>query len=184
MRGTPADRNPAESGGAPRYPHGVAKPANPPGTQLVASNRQARRDYDILDTVEAGMVLSGSEVKALREAKVQLSDAYARIIDHEAWIIGLHISPYSHASAMFSHQTDRQRKLLLHRAEIDRLKARVDQERLTLVPLTLYFKDGRAKLEVGLGRGRTSVDKRQVIAKRDADMEAKRAMSRARRSVG
>ena len=130
------------------------------------------------------MGLSGSEVKALREAKVQLSDAYARIIDHEAWIIGLHISPYSHASAMFSHQTDRQRKLLLHRAEIDRLKARVDQERLTLVPLTLYFKDGRAKLEVGLGRGRTSVDKRQVIAKRDADMEAKRAMSRARRSVG
>ena len=110
----------------------------------------------------------------------RLADAYARIIDHEAWIIGLHISPYSHASPMFSHQTDRQRKLLLHRAEIDRLRARVDQERLTLVPLTLYFKDGRAKLEVGLGRGRTSVDKRQVIAKRDADLEAKRAMSRAR----
>ena len=158
----------------------MAKPPARPGTVNVATNRQARRDYEILDTVEAGLVLAGSEVKALREAKVQLADAYARIIDHEAWLIGLHISPYSHASPMFSHHPDRQRKLLLHRAEIDRLRARVDQERLTLVPLTLYFKDGRAKLEVGLGRGRTSVDKRQVIAKRDADLEAKRAMSRAR----
>ncbi len=151
--------------------------------KVVATNRRARRDYEILDTVEAGMILSGSEVKALREAKVQISDAYARIIDHEAWLIGLHISPYSHASPLFGHDPDRQRKLLLHRTEIDRLRARVDQERLTLVPLSLYFKEGRAKLEVGLGKGRTSVDKRQVIAKRDADLEAKRAMSRARRAV-
>jgi SsrA-binding protein len=153
------------------------------GRTIVATNRQARRDYEILDTVEAGMILAGSEVKALREAKVQISDAYARIIDHEAWLIGLHIAPYSHASPLFGHEPDRQRKLLLHRGEIDRWRARVDQERLTLVPLSLYFKEGRAKLEIGLGKGRTNIDKRQVIAKRDADMEAKRAMSRARRSV-
>lgn len=158
----------------------MAKPAGPPGSQVVATNRQARRDYEILDTFEAGIMLVGSEVKALREAKVQLSDSYARIIDHEAWLIGLHISPYSHASPMFSHNPDRQRKLLLHRQEIERLRARVDQERLALVPLSLYFKDGRAKLELGLGRGRSSVDKRQVLAKRDAELEARRAMARAR----
>src|SRR4051812_39538836 len=102
------------------------------GRTIVASNRQARRDYEILDTVEAGIMLSGSEVKALREAKVQIADAYARIIDHEAWLIGLHIAPYSHASPLFGHEPDRQRKLLLHRGEIDRWRARVDQERLTL----------------------------------------------------
>lgn len=159
----------------------MAKPTGPPGAHVVATNRQARRDYEILDTVEAGIMLVGSEVKALREAKVQLSDSYARIIDHEAWLIGLHIAPYSHASPMFGHNPDRQRKLLLHRQEIERLRARVDQERLALVPLALYFKDGRAKLELGLGRGRSSVDKRQVLAKRDAELEARRAIADARR---
>lgn len=152
----------------------------PLGVKVVATNRQARRDYEILDTVEAGLVLRGSEVKSLREAKVQLAEAYARIDGGEAWLVGLHITPYSHAAGFGAPDPDRRRKLLLHRDQIDRLKARLDQDRLTLVPLALYFKEGRAKLEVGLGRGRTKGDKRQAIAKRDAEREAAKAMSRAR----
>lgn len=155
----------------------------PPGVKVVATNRQARRDYDILDTLEAGLVLRGSEVKSLREAKVQLAESYARIDGGEAWLVGLHITPYSHAAGFSQPEPDRRRKLLLKRDEIDRLRARLDQDRLTLVPLSLYFKDGRAKLEVGLGRGRTKGDKRQAIAKRDAEREAHRAMSRSRRST-
>lgn len=156
--------------------------ARPDGVKVVASNRQARRNFEILDTFEAGLVLSGSEVKSLREAKVTVSDAYARIIDHEAWVIGLHITPYSHAGGSFADlEPERDRKLLLHRAEIDKIKARLDQDRLTLVPLTLYFKDGRAKLELGLGKGRTGLDKRQHIAARDAEREAQRDVARARR---
>lgn len=159
--------------------------ARPDGVQVVATNRQARRNYEILDTFEAGLVLKGSEVKSLRESKVTVGDAYARIIDHEAWVIGLHISPYSHAGGAFADlDPDRDRKLLLHRREIDRIKARLDQDRLTLVPLALYFKEGRAKLELGLGKGRTGVDKRQHIATRDAEREAQRAMARARRRPG
>lgn len=155
--------------------------ARPDGVKVVATNRQARRNYEILDTFEAGLVLAGSEVKSLREAKVTVADAYARIIDGEAWVIGLHIAPYAHAGGLGAVDPDRDRKLLLHRLEIDRIKARVDQERLTLVPLQLYFKDGRAKLELGLGKGRTGVDKRQHIAERDAGREAQREMARARR---
>lgn len=156
--------------------------ARPDGVKVVATNRQARRNFDILDTFEAGLVLKGSEVKSLREAKVTVADAYARIIDHEAWLVGLHITPYSHAGGDFGGlDPERDRKLLLHRHEIDRIKARLDQERLTLVPLQLYFKDGRAKLELGLGRGRTGVDKRQHIARRDAEREAEREVARARR---
>jgi SsrA-binding protein len=156
--------------------------ARPEGVKVVATNRQARRNYEILDTFEAGIALRGSEVKALREAKVTVGDAYARIIDHEAWVIGLHITPYSHsAGGLADLDPERDRKLLLHRVEIDRIKARLDQDRLTLVPLSLYFKDGRAKLELGLGRGRTGVDKRQHIAARDAEREAQRDIARARR---
>jgi SsrA-binding protein len=154
----------------------------PPGAKVVATNRQARRNYDVLDTFEAGLVLKGSEVKSLRESKVTLADAYARIIGREAWVVGLHITPYSHAGTGFGElDPERDRKLLLHRTEIDRLRARIDQDRLTLVPLSLYFKDGRAKLELGLAKGRTGVDKRQVMAKRDAEREAERAMAQARR---
>jgi SsrA-binding protein len=156
--------------------------ARPDGVLVVATNRQARRNYEILDTFEAGIVLNGSEVKSLRESKVTVGDSYARIIDHEAWVIGLHITPYSHAGGFDDLDPERDRKLLLHRTEIDRLRARIDQDRLTLVPLALYFKDGRAKLELGLGKGRTGVDKRQHIAKRDAEREAQRAMANARRT--
>lgn len=157
-----------------------SKPAGsqaPPGVKVIATNRQARRNYAILETIEAGVVLQGAEVKSLRESKVQLSESYARIDDGELWLVGLHIAPYSRA-ASFSPVPDRNRKLLARRSEIDRLRARVDQDRLTLVPLRLYFKDGRAKVELGLGKGRRTIDKRDVIAKRDADLEARRGMAR------
>lgn len=152
-------------------------PKPPPGHQVVATNRQARRDYEIIDEWECGIMLLGSEVKSLRESKVQLSDAYARIEHREIWLTGLHIAAYSLASAQGGHELARTRKLLLHRHEVGEIKARVDQERLTLVPLSLYFKGGRAKLELGLGRGRKHYDKRQVIAERDAARDADRAMA-------
>lgn len=153
----------------------------PPGVKVVATNRQARRDYEILDTFEAGMVLNGNEVKSLREAKVTLNDSYARVIDGELWLLSLYIAPYSHADTQVEIDAERDRKLLMHRAEITKLGDRVAQDRLTLVPLSLYFKEGRAKLELGLARGKAKGDKRQDIAKRDADREADRAMARARR---
>lgn len=152
------------------------------GTKLIATNRTARRDYEVLETIEAGIALKGSEVKSLRESKVQLNDAYARVMDGELWLLGMHVAPYSHGVGVFGHDPDRRRKLLVHRSEMLRLKARVDQERLTLVALSLYFRDGRAKVELGLGRGRTKGDKRQALAKKEADMEARKAMARARRS--
>jgi SsrA-binding protein len=148
------------------------------GTKPVASNRKARRDYAILDTVEAGMVLHGSEVKSLREGHVQMADAFARVRQGEVWMEGVHIAPYKFATGIGAHDPDRPRKLLLHRAEIERLAARVDIERLALVPLALYFKDGRAKVELGLAKGRTKGDKRQALAERDSQREIDRAMGR------
>jgi len=148
----------------------------PPGVKVIATNRQARRDYEILETVECGLVLKGSEVKSLRDAHVQFADANGWIRDGEAWLLGLHIAPYSHGQGVYGHEPDRDRKLLLRRDEIVRLKSRVDQERLALVPLSLYFKNGRAKVEIGLGKGRRRYDKRQLLAQRDADLEARRAL--------
>lgn len=147
----------------------------------MAANRRARRDYEILDTLEVGMVLTGSEVKSLREGKVQLAEAWAGIDAGELWLHGLHIAPYSRAGAAFAPNPDRARKLLAHRGEIAGLKSRIDRERLTLVPLALYFADGRAKLALALARGRTQADRRQEIARRDADLEARRAMAAGRR---
>ena len=149
--------------------------------KVVATNRQARRNFEIIDSLEAGIVLRGSEVKSLREAKVTLADAYARLIAGELWLIGLHIATYSHAAAHNGHELERDRKLLVHRAQIDELRARLDQERLNLVPLSLYFKDGRAKVEIGVGRGRKLHDKRQAIAARDAELEARRTPPAGRR---
>ncbi len=149
----------------------------PDGTTVIATNRQARRDYEILDAWECGIMLTGSEVKALREAKVTLTDAYARLESRELWLVGLHVAAYSSASAQGGHELARTRKLLVHRHELDEMRVRVDQDRLTLVPLSLYFKDGRAKLELGLGRGRKHYDKRRLIAERDADRDAQRAMA-------
>ena len=161
----------------------MARPSSsgPSGTKLIAANRRARRNYEILETVEAGLVLRGSEVKSLRAAKVQIAEAYARIDDGEAWLHGMHVAPYDHAQAHSGHDPERRRKLLLHRREIDRLRSLVDEQRLALVPLSLYFKDGRAKVELALARGRKTYDKRQVLAKRDAEREAARAIARAGR---
>src|SRR4051794_17820544 len=153
----------------------------PPGAKVIATNRQARRDYDLDDSLEAGIVLNGSEVKSLRESKVTIADSYARIDDGEAWLVGLHIAPWKTSSLLTGHEAERKRKLLLHRDQIDRLRLRMDQDRLSLVPLSLYFKDGRAKIELALGKPRRKGDRRQVIAERDAEREAQRAMSRARR---
>jgi SsrA-binding protein len=154
----------------------------PTGTKLIASNRQARRNYDILETVEAGLVLRGSEVKSLRLGHVQMGDAFGRIDGGEMWLHSLHIAPYENSQAHSGHEPERRRKLLLHRDEIDRLRSKVDEQRLSLVPLSLYFKEGRAKIDLALARGRKSYDKRQVIAKRDADRDAARAIAAARRS--
>ena len=151
------------------------------GTQIVASNRRARHEYDILETIEAGIVLRGSEVKSLRDAKVQLAEGYARIAKGEAWLHSVHISPWLSAGLYGRPAAERVRKLLMHKSEIERLGSRLDQEHLTLIPLSIYFKDGRAKVELGLARGRKHYDKRQVLAKRDADREAQRAMARGNR---
>ncbi len=144
---------------------------------MIATNKQARRNFEITETFEAGLVLRGSEVKSLRESKVQIAEGFARFERGELWLVGLHISPYTRASTHVVADPIRKRKLLLHRAELDRLNSKVDQEHLALVPLALYFKDNRAKVELGLGRGRKTVDKRQLLAKRDADLEARRALA-------
>lgn len=148
------------------------------GTVVIATNRQARRDYEILETWEAGIVLRGAEVKALREAKVQLADSYARLIDDEIWMFGLGITAYSHASSQVPPEPVRDRKLLLHRRQIDLIRDRLQRERLSLIPLSLYFKGSHVKVELALARGLRQVDKRQAIAERDADIEARRAMAR------
>jgi SsrA-binding protein len=149
----------------------------PKGTKLVAQNRKARHDYEVLDTFECGIVLQGSEVKSLREGKVQLRDSYARVDGGEVWLFGVHVAPYAFAHDFGAHDPDRKRKLLLHRQEIDELRARTQQEPLTLVPLAIYFKEGRAKVELALARGRKRYDKRHAIAARDAAREAARAAS-------
>jgi SsrA-binding protein len=149
------------------------------GTKIVARNRRARHDYAIEDTVEAGIVLTGTEVKSLRAGRASLTDGFGLITDSEAWLHGVHIPEYTQGT-WTNHEPRRVRKLLLHRKEIDRL-ARSTQERgLTLVPLSLYFKDGKAKIELGLARGKRSYDKRQDLAKRDAAREVERELRRRR----
>jgi SsrA-binding protein len=145
--------------------------------KMVATNKTARRDFDITETFEAGIALRGVEVKSLRESKLQLNDAYARFERGELYVVGLHLATYSKASIQGMADPIRKRKLLLHRYELDRLSSKVNQDRLSLVPMAIYFKDGRAKLELGLGKGRKTVDKRQMIAKRDADREARRELA-------
>jgi len=144
------------------------------GNKVVASNRRARHDYDVLESVEAGIVLAGAEVKSLRAGEVQMRDAHARVQGRECWLHGVHLAPYAHANLFDRPDPDRARKLLLHGKEIARLGARVAQDGLTLVPLTIYFKEGRAKVEVGLCRGRKTYDKRHAIAKRDVERDAAR----------
>ena len=154
------------------------KPVRPSdGHLVIATNRTARRDYDILDTYEAGMVLRGTEVKSLREAQVQFADANVWIDGGEAWVMGIHIQPWGTSRSYHDQPLEpaRRRKLLLHAHEIDELQRRSQVDRLALVPIALYFKDGRVKVEVAVGRGRRKADKRQVLAARDAEREMDRA---------
>ncbi len=151
------------------------------GPRPVALNRKARHDYEILDSFECGIQLVGSEVKSLRDAQVQMRDAYARVEGGEVWLYGVHVAPYAFAQTHTGHDPDRRRKLLLHRREIDELRVRTQQDGLTLVPLSIYFRDGRAKVDLGLARGRKLYDKRAAIAKRDAERELDRGLARRRR---
>lgn len=147
--------------------------------KVIATNRRARHDYEILDTLECGMVLVGSEVKSLREAHVQFKDANGWIRDGELWLAGLHIPAYSHSAMHSTHDPDRRRKLLAHHGEILRWKSRVDQEKLTMVPLSIYFLNGKAKVELALAKGRKRHDKRHAIAAAEAERETRRAIGRA-----
>jgi SsrA-binding protein len=153
--------------------------AAPPGTKLIAENRRARFDYEFLERLEAGLVLSGTEVKAAREGKVQIAGAYVDMREGEAWLVGAAIADYE-AAASFGHAPERDRKLLLHRREIDSLAGKVREKGLTLVPTRMYFRDGRAKVELALARGRERADKRRAIAERDAQRQVERALKRRR----
>lgn len=152
------------------------------GRREIARNRRATYDYEITDRFEAGVVLQGSEVKALRERGAAIGDAYVQIIGGEAWLVGVHVPEYAPAS-INGHEPTRSRKLLLHRREIDRLHADVARKGLSLVLMALYFnRDGRVKAQIGLGRGKTRHDKRQAIRAREDRREADRAMKAARRT--
>jgi len=154
------------------------------GDRVVATNRRARRNYEILDSIEAGLVLRGSEVKSIREGQVQIGDAFARIDDRgEMWLHNLTVAVYAYSQSHTGHDETRKRKLLLHSHEIERWRARIDGEHLSIVPLSVYFKEGRAKVEIALARGRRSYDKRQAIAERDAQLDVKREMARRSRDA-
>lgn len=148
------------------------------GRKVIASNRKARHDYAILDTYEAGVVLVGTEVKSLRLGRASLVDSFATVDDGEVWLRGLHIPEYDRGT-WTNHEPRRTRKLLLHKGEILKLIGKTKETGLSLVPLSMYFKDGKVKVELGLGRGKKEYDKRQSLAKRDADREMTRAAGRA-----
>src|SRR5215211_4935306 len=152
------------------------------GVKLIAENRKARHEYQLLEKYEAGLVLTGTEVKSLRDGGASLQQAYADVRDGEAWLIGAHIAEYGQGN-VFNHEPDRDRKLLLHRKEIASLLGKVRERGLTLVPTRLYFKDGKVKVELALARGKEQRDKRRDIAKRDAQRQIDRELkSSARRS--
>ena len=148
-----------------------------PGEHTVVSNRRARHEFEILERIEAGLVLMGTEVKALREGRASLVDGFATIDDGEVWLQGVHIAEYAQGT-WTNHAPRRKRKLLLHKAEIERLEQRTKESGLTLVPLQLYFSGSHVKVELALARGKRSYDKRQDLAKRDAQREIAREMGR------
>lgn len=150
------------------------------GRQLVAQNRKARFNYDIADTYEAGLVLTGTEVKSLRAGRASLADGYAEVRDGEVWLRNVHIPEYDQGS-WTNHEPRRSRKLLLRRDEIARLIGKTREKGQTLIPLSLYFKDGYAKVEIALAKGKRTHDKRHALAEKQAKREAERAMARARR---
>jgi SsrA-binding protein len=147
------------------------------GQKMIAQNRKARHDYHIEDTYEAGLVLTGTEVKSLRAGRASLVDGFAEVHEGEVWLHSVHIPEYSQGT-WTNHTARRKRKLLLNRHEIDRIESRVNEKGLTLIPLSLYFKDGRAKVEIALARGKKSWDKRHAIAERQAKRETEQALGR------
>ncbi len=173
LRSKPVAKGPGRRGG-----HRKTK-EEADGIRTIARNRRARHDYDIIEVLECGIVLQGSEVKSLRGGRVSLQDTYAKVEGGELWLLGMHIPPYLQAVGFGSHDPDRKRKLLVHRDQIDELTGQTQQQSLTLVPLSVYFKDGRAKVELALARGRRTYDKRHAIASRDADRDAARDIARA-----
>jgi len=153
----------------------MAKPDS--GEKLIASNRKAFHDYFVLQKLEAGIALTGTEVKSLREGRANLKDSYVDVDRGEAWLVGAHISPYSHGNRE-NHDPERKRKLLLHRREIDKLQGQIVEKGLTIVPLRLYFKAGRVKAEIAVVRGKKLYDKRESEKRRQLDREAEAAMKR------
>jgi len=149
------------------------------GKKIIATNRRARHEYTIEDVVEAGLVLTGTEVKSLRAGRANLTDGFGQITDSEAWLHGVHIPEYTQGT-WTNHEPRRTRKLLLHRREIDKLASSIQERGLTLIPLSLYFKDGKVKIELGLARGKRTYDKRHELAKRDAAREVERELRRRR----
>ncbi|MEU7056366.1 SsrA-binding protein SmpB [Streptomyces sp. NPDC046197] len=150
------------------------------GRKLIAQNKKARHDYLILDTYEAGLVLTGTEVKSLRQGRASLVDGFVQLDGHEAWLHNVHVPEYSQGT-WTNHSARRKRKLLLHRAEIDKLESKSQETGHTIVPLALYFKDGRAKIEIALARGKKEYDKRQTLREKQDRREADRAVAAARR---
>ena len=157
----------------------IARVARGSGTKLVAENRRARHDYHLLERYEAGLALTGTEVKSLRDGRASLQRAYAEVRDGELWLVGAHIPEYAQGS-IANHDPDRDRKLLMRRREIDSLMGKVRERGFTLVPTRLYFKDGRAKVELALARGKEVRDKRRDVAERDARRQIERALKGAR----
>ncbi len=154
--------------------------AGPTGRRLIAENRRARHDYHLLERVEAGIALTGTEVKSLREGRANIQRAFAEVRGGEVYLVGAHIAEYTQGN-LANHDPDRERKLLLHRGEIASLAGKVEERGLTLIPTRLYFKDGRAKVELALARGKDVRDKRRDIAKRDAERQIERALKESRR---
>ncbi len=155
------------------------KPADEIKTKLISDNRRARHNYEILEVIEAGLALSGTEVKALRQGKANLQDSFARIEDNEIWLYRCHISPYDFGNR-FNHEPGRKRRLLMHRRQINKLKAQTQETGLTLVPLKLYFKGNWAKVDLALARGKQLYDKRESIAKRENQRNLERIIKRGR----
>jgi SsrA-binding protein len=145
------------------------------GIKIIATNRKARYEYQFHDTYEAGLVLKGSEIKSIRASQVSLQEGFVVVEDGEAWLVNVHIAPNDPASRQ-NHEPRRKRKLLLHRREIERLRSRAQEKGFTIVPTRLYLKDGRAKVEIALARGKKLYDKRQAIAKRDSKRQVERAL--------
>jgi len=158
-----------------KKPKGKGASPGEDGIKIIVQNRKARHDYHAIDTWEAGIALQGTEVKSLRDGKANLRDSFARVDGNEVYLHNVHIGEYAQGN-QFNHEPMRKRKLLLHRHEIDRMRGRVEEKGLTLIPLKLYFKRGRAKVELALAKGKREYDRRQDIAKRDARRDVERAL--------